>query len=188
MRTHVPVQTSSQDEIHSFEFDWFGRPEPYGSQYRLTLREGVLVFEFWANKAAECNASLASGDFVEGLWEQDVAELFVMAPDGRYQEFNLSPTGAWWSATFTGYREGCQAERATSIQTEAHCEEGRWSARLSLAVSDLNVLQGSDISLARLNVTAILSPQNPSYLCWGWQNGEQPDFHRAENFLPIALR
>lgn len=187
MRTHVPVQTSAVNERHTFQLDWFGKPDPHDAAYRLSVHDGLLSLEFWANKSAECNTALRSGDFGEGLWEQDVAELFVMGPDGHYQEFNLSPTGAWWSATFSSYREGCLPAKLPSVHTEARREEGRWNARLSLALSDLKVLSGLDIKAARLNVTSILSPRDPSYLCWGWQKGNQPDFHRADNFLPIAL-
>ena len=187
MRTHVPVNRHPNGELQSFERDWFGLPDPFQTQFRLSLWDESLCFEYWSLKNAECDETNRSGEFVEGLWEKDVAEFFVMGPDGRYQEFNLSPTGAWWSATFTGYREGCQPVAAPSVRTEAEREQDRWSARLWVAPSDILVLGGAtDLTEASINVCSILAPRDPIYLCWGWQKGNQPDFHRAENFLPTG--
>lgn len=171
-----------------FSRDWFGRPARYPARFALWLDADRLHYRFRVPKAPECDLTLSPGDFVEGLWEQDVAELFVMGPDGRYQEFNLSPSGAWWCATFSGYREGATAFSCESMITEATYDDGSWTASLSVDLSDLVVLPAEGLPMARLSVTAILSPRDPEYLCWGHQHGGEPDFHRSGAFLPVSLR
>ncbi len=50
-------------------------------------------------------ASFPAEGFVEGLWEHDVAEFFLLdRRRGTYQEYNLSPGGAWWAAAFSAPR------------------------------------------------------------------------------------
>jgi hypothetical protein len=168
--------------------DWFGRPTRHEASFRLSLQAGTLLYEFWANKAPQADLSHRPGDFVEGLWEHDVAELFIMAPEGRYQELNLSPCGAWWSATFDEYRKRSAAWRCPSVSTDAGWDDRSWWAKLAINLEDLVVLEGRGLEEAWLNVAAILDPESPEYLCLGAgaQAGE-PDFHRNVNFLPVCL-
>jgi predicted amidohydrolase len=54
--------------------------------------------------AADLHPKSRPGLFMPGLWEHDVAELFIAHPGGRYFEFNLSPNAAWWSCEFKAPR------------------------------------------------------------------------------------
>ena len=112
-----------------------------------------------------------------------------MGPDGRYHEFNLAPTGAWWSASFSCYRQREKAVALPSVRTEAGLAEGSWSAALSFDLRDLDIL-GGDLEQARLSVTAIFAEateQGPEYLCYGHHSGGEPDFHDVKAFLPARL-
>jgi hypothetical protein len=43
--------------------------------------------------------------FRSELWRMHCAELFLASRQPRLSEFNLSPSGAWWSQGFARYRE-----------------------------------------------------------------------------------
>ena len=169
-----------------WESDWFGLPVRYQSHFRFALHQGRLTFYFAVNKEPECE-DLPSGTFRAGLWERDVAEFFLMSPGGDYQEFNLSPRGAWWSASFSSYRQQSEELPCPSVVVAARCGGGRWTAQLSVALADIKPLQGFSLSQCRLNPTAILAPGQPEYLCYGHCSGGQPDFHLEDNFLPILV-
>jgi hypothetical protein len=170
----------------AWERDWFGQPSRFPARFCFTLNKEVLTFWCQVDKPPEC-LDLACGTFQVGLWEQDVAEFFVMGPDGDYQEFNLSPRGAWWSASFGSYRQQQEERRCPSVRVRAECTPPGWTAQLSVAVADLQPLQGHSFSQARLNPTSILHSETPEYLCYGHEGGGPPDFHRASNFLPVHL-
>ena len=188
MRAEAVVYQEQAPVAARLSLDWFGQPARYQAEYTLSLLGTRLRFGFRAQKPPQCDLELRAGDFVEGLWESDVAELFLMGPSGRYQELNLSPSGAWWCATFSGYRQRDSVLRCPSVKTSAQWDSGSWEAELSLDLADLPVLADSDLSRARLHVASILDPERPEYLCLGHVGGGQPDFHRAENFLSVVLR
>jgi hypothetical protein len=171
-----------------FDLDWFGNPPRYPAHFTLSLRGNFLHYQFWTAKAPDCDRSYRSGDFVEGLWERDVAELFLMGPQGNYHEFNLSPSGAWWCASFSGYRQRIAARPCPSVQVSSSSEGPSWTASLLVDLRDIPCLEGAGLQRAQISVTAILDPAQPEYLCSGHQSGGQPDFHRASTFLPVLLQ
>ena len=185
----VPVYSESDIlavPLSGWERDWFGRPVRHQAYFRFALHQDRLTFSFEANKEPECE-DLPRGTFRAGLWERDVAEFFLMGPGGDYQEFNLSPSGAWWSASFSSYRQQSEELPCPSAEVAAGCFAGRWTAQLSVALAEIKPLQGFSLSQCRLNPTAILAPGQPEYLCYGHCSGGQPDFHREDNFLPILV-
>lgn len=171
------------EDWYSLPSDWFGQPARHPARYRIQCEAGVLRFSFWVDKAPQADASLRPGAFVEGLWENDVAELFVMADDGRYLEFNLSPYGAWWCAEFSAYRQRVRTLQLPSAEVSAEQGDDWWSCSLSLRADEIPPIAEAGWSQIRLNVTAILDPEQPEYLCSGHQDGGEPDFHLASSFL-----
>jgi len=153
------------------ERDWFGQPAGFAVEYSLAVVGERLEFNFSSALPPDCEEK-ARG-FVGGLWERDVGEFFLMAEDGSYQEFNLSPTGAWWSARFRGYRDFIREDQCPSMKTgAATTPEGGWKAWLTVELRDL-------IEWEKTNVCAILGGR---YFCTGRNNGGEPDFHLASNF------
>jgi hypothetical protein len=189
MPASVPVSRAALKEtsFHRLPSDWFGRPALHQACFALGLRAGRLTYRFRAGKAPECDGGLALGSFQEGLWEQDVAELFVMAAGPEYHELNLSPTGAWWSASFSSYRAGAAEQRLSSVQTRAQWDGSAWTSEISFDLAELPVLGGCSPEQARLNVCAILHPPKPEFLCYAHTGGGEPDFHRADLFRPFQL-
>ena len=85
--------------------DWHGAPVEPPAAFSLAMDERRLWFVAHHRRPAELHPQARPGDFQAGLWQYDVAELFIADPaSGRYFEFNLAPNGAWWSCEFTAPR------------------------------------------------------------------------------------
>ena len=138
--------------------------------------------------SGSCNFddTLPSGSFVEGLWERDVAEFFIAGCGEDYQEFNIAPSGAWWSAHFSSYRQLISPIQCSSVAVRSAAGPANWEIDFSVALSEIIPLRETSIGSARLNPTAIAFSQPREYLCLGHQSGSQPDFHLASNFLPVV--
>jgi len=144
--------------------DWFASRAGFLVDWSLDVLGEQLKFAFECGCPAACDE--VSG-FVEGLWNRDVCEFFLVASDGSYQEFNLSPTGAWWSARFRSYRSQESVCPGLSVVTSAARSRSGWKATLSVPVAEV-------IAWERFQVTAILGGR---YFSTGACTGE-PDFHR----------
>ncbi|MFA5506199.1 MAG: hypothetical protein WC314_15920 [Vulcanimicrobiota bacterium] len=166
--------------------DWFGEVSPWNPEFSLEVKNGTLHYTFRVAKAAYCDDSLRPGSFVEGLWEKDVAELFLGGPGEFYQEINISPSGAWWSATFKGYRERIRAVEFPA-QIEHHRTPDSWSVSFSAQVKDLEGWQNLAPDEFRVSPTAILYGPEPSFFAWNWDPDlkSEPDFHRKDLFKPL---
>jgi hypothetical protein len=185
MSLRIPVHLGKPAEpAEPLAKDWFGQPARFPARFSLQLRQGVLRYAFRVDKPPQCDMSHSSGAFVEGLWEQDVAELFLMSSRGEYHELNIAPSGAWWSASFSSYRQRREAVRCPSVRVRADHGRTHWAISLTLDLRDLTLLETASLDAARLNVCAILSPEDPEYLCYGHTSGGEPDFHAETNFLP----
>lgn len=150
--------------MQRIESDWYGQRAGFPVLWSLEVFDDRLEFQFESGAPAVCEE--AEG-FVAGLWQKDVGEIFLIAQDGRYQEFNLSPTGAWWSARFRGYRDQeCECP-CPSVRTTASRSRAGWRAQLSVSCSEI-------IEWDRFQITAILGGR---YFSTGRCEGE-PDFHR----------
>ena len=177
----------SQVPLTKFSLDWFGSPARHTAHFGFKLVGKSLFFRFRAEKSAECDRNLARGQFVSELWRQDVAEFFVRGPGPSYQEFNISPTGAWWSARFGQYRTLDQEIHCSSVSIQALVEDHSWEIEFSVPLSEIVVLKDLELRFAKLNPVSILCPQDPEYLCYGHTSGGEPDFHLSETFCPITL-
>lgn len=168
-----------------FRQDWFGRPCRFRSSYGLDLAPNGFTFCFQSERPPECKP-LPPGSFERGLWQEDVAELFIGEPDGAYQEFNFSPSGAWWSAWFDSYRKEVREVPVPRPQIDCRAlPAGGWVVRVVLAPEGLVAsLRGTPSAELTFNLCAILDPQDPEYLCLGHVSGGEPDFHGRSNFLP----
>ena len=127
----------------------------------------------------------ARGDFVEGLWEYDVAELFVRDARGAYQEFNVSPTGAWWSMTHTEYRvrsNDSRPARCLSVTTKVF--DGQWEV---VAAFERKSLQVPVEEGSLLHVTGIHYAAKPIYLSSNPPHDLAPDFHHPSCFSAVRV-
>lgn len=169
---HTPIST-----------DWYGTPIPFACEFVLALDSDVLHFHVRVANAPHYDATHAGGAFIEGLWTMDCAELFIKEPQSsRYQEFNLAPSGAWWSASFSEYRQRSLVATPESASGSAAATEANWSASLRI-VRDKLLIAPSALESGSANVTFILRhPEEHFYSFASLGNGE-PDFHRIDQFL-----
>ena len=127
--------------------------------------------------------SLPASGFLEGLWEQDVAECFIATPAlDTYTEYNLSPGGAWWAAQLIGPRlrqDPQPLPERFSVFCETAWEAAHWSARMSVPLLDPDA--------GALNLTAIVTrPEGRQFYSLAPLGGDRPDFHRPAEWIPLA--
>jgi hypothetical protein len=165
--------------------DWFGERSPFQPQVAYSVSKGRLRFQFRAEKCADCDRRYQRGDFVEGLWERDVAEFFVAGEGSVYQEINISPTGAWWSASFTGYRSKPTEIRFEPLITVEESDD-RWAVTFEASLDSFRPWRKLAPSQRLFSPTAILYDSKPNYFAWNHSGGGEPDFHRRELFQPLV--
>jgi hypothetical protein len=121
------------------------------------------------------------GDFIEGLWERDVAEFFLINARGEYQEFNLSPDGAWWSMLFTSYRErSARVLKPTGVVVSVEREPQSWRGTIGVPRAELQVAPDEIVGI---HVSGILyGGSEVRYLSSAGQPSFDPDFHDRRCF------
>lgn len=120
------------------------------------------------------------GRFIENLWRDDVAELFILGYSGQYQEFNFSFDGAWWSAGFSGYRTidaGFTPPSNLRIETIQTTNMRRIKVYIPLSKLWFSITSISDL---HANVCAIIGQKPRHYFSVAELESEKPDFHRLE--------
>ena len=169
----------------SVDRGWGGEPLGTPFSWCFALEPQRLWFLCEVAGGARYSPERAAGEFVEGLWEEDVGEFFVRDPSGRYQEFNLAPSGAWWSAVFDSYR--CRAEvspRPTVVEVHTQVSSGSWRGLLGIARESMTiqVTEGSS-----LHVSGITYASMCCYLSSYPDRSVDPDFHRSECFQGVSF-
>jgi hypothetical protein len=169
--------------------DWWGASWLPGARHALVADSEHLWLLAGDARPAKTQPGLAPGDFREGLWQADVAELFIASADRqRYLEFNLSPTGAWWCAGFDGPRQRRQGTPMPRVRTQAKSDPASgWQAALAIPLSYLQ----EQLDFAQdcpLNVTLILqSPEQRFFSATDLGPGN-PDFHQPARFAAPEWR
>lgn len=123
--------TFSQEDFlalprQQFTSDWFGSPLEFKAEFCLATNSTHLLFLVSAENTPRFT-NHSAGKFVENLWEQDVGELFIKhGSESDYQEWNLSPSGAWWTQKFEGARapDPQFAPDTTTLAQVEPCETG----------------------------------------------------------------
>lgn len=117
------------------------------------------------------------------LWEHEVVEVFLLAPDERYLEVELGPHGHHLVLALRGRRRIEREQLA--IGYHAIRSGGRWQGEAAVPAALLP--RGAD----HWNAYAIHGTgSHRRYLAHAPVPGEQPDFHRLDAFVPLpaALR
>ena len=115
-----------------------------------------------------------SGSFW-GLWEYEVAEIFLVSEDGHYTELEFSPHGHYLTLRLDAPRSVVAKEE--SLQYNATIKGKRWKGH-SIVPKTLLPKQ-----IHRVNCFAIHG-QNElrQYLCHSPLPHDKPDFHQPERF------
>jgi hypothetical protein len=188
----LPIETELPDifprSFNVIEKDWFGKKPAAAATFFVGVNEERLFFAFRCCGKPFIDPNDKGGEYIEGLWNYDVAEFFIAdSGSGLYQEFNLSPVGSWWSMLFSGYRKDDPANFTlpAGVKTYATAEEQLWQAGMSVPIGDLSL--GVDPLKARWNVCAIINGPERQFLSWSSIKSAKPDFHKVEFFLPLLL-
>lgn len=170
--------------------DWQGLTVQPSAAFSLAMDDTRLWFIAHHRKPADLHPLARPGDFQAGLWNHDVAELFIADPaTGRYFEFNLAPNGAWWSCEFTAARvreEEIDIAMPEVATFSDMAPDGSWVAAMALPLDLLKVRLGFGPE-SRINVSMILESPQQRFLTAVDLGGGAPDFHRPDRFSKVAF-
>lgn len=170
--------------------DWHGVPVEPPAAFSLAMDEHRLWFIAHHRRPAILHPTARPGDFQAELWKYDVAELFIADPvSGRYFEFNLAPNGAWWSCEFTAAR--VRAEETDIIMPDIAtfsdmAPDGAWIAAMAIPLDLLRARLDFGPN-TRINVTMILESPDQKFITAAALGGDEPDFHRPQEFSERML-
>lgn len=162
----------------SITSDWFGSPIEAPFDWRLELDDQSLFYSVqYAGKVSLTQGELA-GSFIEGLFNRDVAEIFIGYKDSlAYIELNLAPSGAWWAMEHSEYRVR-SANPLSQVTTASSFELGEWRASMRIKTTELVGVPDT------FHVTAIIGGQ---FLSSKPLSDCEPDFHSSGCFETIVV-
>jgi hypothetical protein len=114
------------------------------------------------------------------LWRHTCCEVFVRpTEDAEYFEFNFSPSTAWATYRFTGYREGMANAEVIAPQITLNKTIDTVKLMATFNVPEFHASLGK----ARLGLSCVIEELNGriSYWALAHPNGK-PDFHHASGF------
>jgi hypothetical protein len=188
MKVYESFQPLSPEQVlalprESRETDWHNNALPTPFAWSVALDPSAFWF-VCALPGGGRSASLR-GAFVEGLWEEDVAELFIKSPSGVYQELNIAPSGAWWSMTLDEYRVRRESPRRPEvlyISTSINHEQWRHVAAFSRSSLEVPVTPRST-----MHVSGMWHRTTPCFLSSRPPPGVDPDYHHPGCFESVLM-
>jgi len=168
--------------------DYYGTEVPGKPMWMLGIADDILTLRGVVCARPVCIAEDRENCFVEGLWEADVVELFLLNPNsGFYVEFNLGPHGAWWFCPFDSPRK-----RAASgpmpipgVKTYSAPSETGWDSTLTVPLSSLPLELALDVGVTKGNINFCLgTPQQ--FITLADLGGGEPDFHKPDKWIALA--
>jgi hypothetical protein len=188
MKVYESITSLSPDYVRALprEYratDWNADSLPFPLSWCVALDPDTLWF--LCSLAGGERSSSPRGEFVEGLWEDDVAELFIKSPDGTYQELNFAPSGAWWSMTLDDYRVRRTSPRRPEIRhMTTSVVGGQWSVVVGLARASMEVPLTSQ---SAIHVSGMWYQDEPRYLSSSPPAGIAPDYHHPGCFETVQM-
>lgn len=147
------------------------------------LTDGRLMLRYRVDGASDLVVPPFQGyGQADELWKTTCFELFLYDGDGRYREFNFSPSGRWALYGFAGYRNR-SGDAVLRDHPEIKHEQGD-SMFVQTVFVDSAILLGAE----RAAVAAVIEEKGarPSYWALA-HNGLKPDFHDPFGFrIPLT--
>ncbi len=170
--------------------DWHGAPVDPPAAFCLAVDEHRLWFIAHHRAPASLHPQARPGEFQAGLWQYDVAELFLADPvSGRYFEFNLAPNGAWWSCEFSAERVRAEETEVAMPDVATFADmapDGAWIAAMALPLDLLRARLDFGAG-SRGNVAMILGSPEQKFISAAALGGDSPDFHLPREFPQLAF-
>ncbi|RMG40562.1 MAG: hypothetical protein D6719_10605 [Candidatus Dadabacteria bacterium] len=186
---HLPVSALAGVLPEStLKYDWYGSEIVPPLYYSIAIDTEHLFFSARRESPAFLNPAYRMGQYVEGLWNYDVVELFISDPKkSSYQEINLAPNGVWWSQAFSSYRQR-EEDYATPAGVKTTCIvlEKSWETSIYIPLNNLSV-QFEPESGLYLNICAILGKDDRRYLSAVKLNSDEPDFHPRRQLPKVII-
>jgi hypothetical protein len=159
---------------------WDGAPLPaLRAQVSLSAAPDALWVEAgMAHRRAPRIPDAPRGARVEGLWEYDVVECFVVGADGCYFELELGAGGHYLALAFDAPRRRCRDFAGESLACEWESDTEVWRARCRVPRAWLFE------PVARANAFAIAGGEFAVHAPVG---GARPDFHRPHAFPLVRI-
>lgn len=191
IRYKMPLKWGALDlPLFGISTDSDGCPINPPAAWSLALDSERLWFAASHSKPASLHPESRPGRFVAGLWQHDVAELFLADPkSGRYIELNLSPNGAWWSCEFTEPRKQATSSEVPIPEVATFAElspDGSWVAAMSIPL-DLLKARIDFGETTRANVCFILESPKQRFLTTTDLGDGGPDFHQPDRFKALTF-
>jgi len=159
---------------------WDGAPLPH-LRARVSLSatpEGLRVEAGMPHAIPSRTPDAPRGARVEGLWEYDVVECFVVGADGRYFELELGAGGHYLALAFDAPRRRARDFAGESLAVEWEAGPEGWRSRCLVPRAWLFE------PVARVNAFAIAGGECAVHTPTG---GEQPDFHHPHAFPEVRV-
>lgn len=171
--------------VHRFEIrsTWDGQPALDAEAVDLTLELAAGDASGRLRVSAPYHgdpAPDAPPGRLDGLWDHEVVELFLLGTEQRYLEIELGPHGHWLGLRLAGRRR--VVDDAVPIQWNARIEGARWTGEARFAQSALPPGSFAANAYAIHGVGA-----SRRHLAWRPVHGDEPDFHRLEAFGALEL-
>ena len=176
-------------KFHAIRRDWFGTTLGATPSFRVVVGAETLSLFATASKPPTSTPGSAPGTFYEGLWENDVAELFLVNPDtGCYLELHTAPNGTWWSCLFDEPRvraEVCNEPLPGAVPAGVEGVNS-WQASVTVPLASLPAALAFVPARTRANVCFCLgSEPQQVYASYAFLGTGKPNFHQPDLWLPL---
>ena len=185
-------QTSSLqsfDSIQLFEMQNFAAQAgvdnlPFVPTYCVVIDPLNLFFSVKVPESRNFDKSLSPGQFKPDLWKHDVVEIFFASDQGcAYQEFNLSPAGAYWSVKFSDYRTRTPGTEEPIAGLKVESRATITGKMLSMMIPKNSIIEQCSLGHdSRINCCAILGDEPRSYFSTANLDTLKPDFHHIDSW------
>lgn len=160
--------------------DWDGAPSTLPHADVMVALGPEVVWVGVDAPWGEAHAPAEPPGSLDGLWEYDVVELFLLGEGERYLELELGPCGHYLALELEGRRQ-CR-RRGAPIAFQAARSGDRWAG---LAAVPRDWLPPGPLRANAYTIHTVSGRRH--YRAWTPVPGPSPDFHRLEAFPTVAL-
>lgn len=159
-------------------------PKPSQSIARVRSEEQLRFAEATRRQMAGATLGIdipraSDAGRTDGLWRSTCFEVFASLRDGRYAEFNISPSGEWAAYGFSGYREGMTNLEGLIRVTSADRTGADFELDAIISWKDLPFIE-------RLGLSAVIEDVDGGISYWALAHPPgKPDFHHPDSFALI---
>jgi hypothetical protein len=159
---------------------WNGTPAPFATHalVRLSCAETGLRIHVSAKHQKPAMIPPLPQGRLDGLWNYDVVEVFLVGEDGTYLEVELGAGGHWLVLSFSGVRERSDDHNGLALDVVHRVTPKHWESETVIPWSIVPP------RVSRLNAFAI---HGGTFLAYRSVPGHEPDFHQPASYPQSRL-